>query len=141
MRAILINPDLKTVSEVDEPVLDLPTLYRLIGCTTIQLVRVADVEHFIVVDEEGLLAHEPKAMFTVRGYAQPLAGIGVIVGDEDEVTGKLTAATLDVERVREAVSFPEIEFDHMEMELGVVDHPVLGPGTFTHTQIPVFRRK
>lgn len=138
MRAILIDPEAKTITEVDYDG-NYKSIYKLIGCQTFTVVGINDNES-IFVDDEGLL-NNPEFFFMWRGYHQPLAGKGLILGVDDEGESVETKLTLDY--VVDHVTFPELSFqgfdpipegavtgkDHWMGEgIPVIGHtPVFGP--------------
>jgi hypothetical protein len=104
IRAILINSDTGKIADVQIEQGSLQDLYRVIGCKTIEAVRtrVLQGRDVLYVDEEGLL-HEPTLFFKIDGYAQPLAGNGLVVGINaagDDVSAK---TPLDV--IKKSVQF------------------------------------
>jgi hypothetical protein len=52
-------------------------VYKLIGCSMIEIVRIEDSENILLVDEEGLLKEGSR----VNGMAVAMVGGGTIVGD------------------------------------------------------------
>jgi hypothetical protein len=103
MRAILINPETKTVSEVE---ID-GSLKSLQGAVSgyIELVRLSD-DVDLYVNEEGLLHDEIKAkgFFVIRGCGQPLAGCGILLSSGEGQTIGL-ADKFTVGYVQERVKF------------------------------------
>lgn len=131
-RAIVIDPHERKLSEV-ETELNLIDLHRLVRCDTVTAIYFED--HTLWLDDNGLLYDKPLPIFTVKGYHQPLAGVGLVTGREDE-TGALTGATIPLQTMAEAVEWPDIEFDHMTEESGRA-----GPGSFFVRVVPHFRPK
>lgn len=107
MKAILIDPETKTISEVDYSG-DYKDIYKLIDCqnfTVIQLDFFADeTAESLYIDDEGLL-NEPEHFFIWKDYHQPLAGKGLILGTDAE--GDSRSTTLDLTYVTEMVEFPD----------------------------------
>lgn len=146
MRAILINPETKTVEEVEFD-FDLASgrTYRkineLIGAslfTVVELLHLDDgTSETLYVDDEGLL-NDPKHFFKWKRYHQPLAGKGLILGTDAE--GECIATTLELDFVKGEVEFPSIEFVRFEE---IPEHTTTRYGQeFTvvgHT--PIFKRK
>ena len=79
MKAILIDPFEKTITEVDYNG-DFRQIYKLIDCGTFDVVRVNDIGDGIFVDDEGLINGKQQEFFGWRGYEQPLAGKGLLLG-------------------------------------------------------------
>lgn len=101
MRAILIDPFKHTVTEIDiDPSLD--NLYSTLDVDMITVVG-WDKEHALILDDEGLLKPKDRQEYwwTLRSD-QPFAGRGLILGNK---FGENRAATLDLERVKDAVMF------------------------------------
>lgn len=108
MRAILIDPFNKTVTEVETPA-GLDDIYKLIGHTTIvQDVYVDNGKHMLLVDEEGLLHNEPLPVFKWQGFPQPLAGRAVLFANGGS---EWTAATMPLGVVMAHVTFPALSID------------------------------
>lgn len=84
MRAILIDSEKKTVSEIT--INDTNTLqewYKHIDCDLVQVAHYLSDHDSILVDEEGLLKN-PSNFFSYYGSHQPFAGNGLIVGVNEE---------------------------------------------------------
>lgn len=83
MRSILIETDKRSVRELEFRG-TLEHAYELLDCHLIEAVYIGD--HILFVDEEGLITPKTaqKGFFIWAGYAQPLAGRGLIVGDGGE---------------------------------------------------------
>lgn len=81
MRALLINPEYHTITEV-EYTGDYRNIYTHIGAQCFDMVRINDKDN-IFVDDEGLIngvAHK-RGMFRVEGrYPVHLAGKGLVLG-------------------------------------------------------------
>ena len=72
MRAILINPEDKTVTEVDYDG-DYKSIYKLIGCSTFDVVRTSTSNDGIYIDDEGLYAPiQFKWQFTFDNAYAPI---------------------------------------------------------------------
>lgn len=87
MKAIFINTQEKTVTEVDIKG-DLDSWYKLIGCDLVEIAARLDNGDIILVDEEGLWK-SPTEFFTFE-YAEytnyPFAGNGLVIGGDGENT-------------------------------------------------------
>jgi len=81
MQAYKIDPFRRTVDRIEiEP--GLHALQRAVG-NTIDIARFATNGDGVVVDDEALL-RDPQAFFTIVGYPQPLAGIGIVLGCDSD---------------------------------------------------------
>ena len=140
MKAILIDPVREQVTEVEYNG-DYRHIYELLtddenelDCCTFDVIRIDDREA-IFVDDEGLLKM-PRYFFKYEGYGQPLAGRGLVLGNDDE--GETIATKLTADAVRARVAFTQLSvqgFKHIE---GKVDHPLLGPNTPFVGSKPIF---
>lgn len=84
MRAILIDPFTRSISEVECNGME--DIYRLTDCDTFTAVTINDHNDGIFVDDEGLFKPD-QAFFKHKNYPEPLAGKGLILGcDEDGET-------------------------------------------------------
>ena len=108
MRAILINPQDQTITEVDYTG-DYKNIYEHIDADCFDCVSFGDKErHTIFVDDNGL--NNGKAlqvgMFRVDGeYPAYLAGKGLILATDDE--GESVAATMTLEYLNNLIAFGE----------------------------------
>jgi len=106
MRAILINPQDETVTEVEWNG-DYKHIYRLIDAACFDCVRLGDkAENTIYVDDEGLLNGKARdvGMFRVDGDNPAyLAGKGLILATDKE--GESVGTDLTLESVRAIVAF------------------------------------
>lgn len=103
MRAILINPVDRSVTEVeydDNNALD--SIYGHIQADCFTVVTLNSERDGIYLDDEGLFKDELYA-FTIAGYPQPLVGRGLILGCDDE--GGSIEPSVTVEQVLRAVNF------------------------------------
>jgi hypothetical protein len=105
MKAILINPFAKAVSEVDFNG-HYTHICDLIDCSLFTVVRLARRE-VLFVDDEGLLHDKPQAFFSWHGYPHPLAGRGLVIGEEGD--GESAPTEFTVQEVRAKVTFPAVE--------------------------------
>ena len=106
MRAVLINPILQLITEVEYNG-DYRQIYEHIQARMFELVSLegpGGTEVCIFVDEEGLLNDNPHGWFTVDGYAQPLRGRGLVLGSDDE--GNTVGSPLNAAQVAAMVQFP-----------------------------------
>lgn len=143
MRAILIDPFEKTVTEVEHNG-NYRHIYELISHETMPVetytaVGLNDERDAVFVDDEGLLKDDPPCthFFLWKGYGQPLAGKGLILGCNDE--GDSVEPTITLAQARAMVTFrDDIVLDHFWRIDGFVDHPISGPNTPMVGHTPVF---
>jgi len=111
MEAILIDPHTETVSVVDFNG-DFREISRIIGdgCRTFTVVNIgySSDEIFysndgIFVDDEGLLREQATPFFKFRGYPQPLAGRGLILGADE--MGESISPRVTLQQVKDSVEF------------------------------------
>jgi hypothetical protein len=99
---ILIDPWKRSVTQVlcmsgDAALHD---MYKFIGCDCVDRVvwPVPNSRNDVWIDDNGLL-HEPVPVtFNVRGYDQPLAGRGLVLGFTN--SGKSVSTTLTIDQVK-----------------------------------------
>ena len=105
MRAILINPENKTVTEVDYSG-DYRDIYKLIGCRTFDIVRIPTGLDGIYIDDEGLYA-EKQTFWKYRhnGIYAPikLVNKGLVLGCNDE--GNTIAPDSTVEDIKKNITW------------------------------------
>ena len=108
MRAILIDPFARTITEVEHNG-DYREIYKLLSHETMPVdcfdcVRLDDGDA-IYVDDEGLL--KPcKAFFvlhTPHGMNGPYAGKGLVLGSDDE--GESASAKMPLSKLQDAIQF------------------------------------
>jgi hypothetical protein len=106
MRAILINPQDQTITEVEFNG-DYRHINQLIEADCFTAVRLGDKEeNTIYVDDEGLLTDKPYVvgMFRVDGdYPAYLAGKGLILATDKR--GNSVATKLDIEELKARIVF------------------------------------
>lgn len=135
MQAILIDPFKETIEYVDYSG-DWQDIKGLLQCDLFATVYIDDCDT-LYVDDEGLY-QEPQRFFQYRGYPQPLAGRGLILGTDEE--GDSTDCLLTVEQVRDMVSWcpdgmpaPEPRFEVMGFDEAVDMLEALGIDTENFT--------
>ena len=108
MKAYLIDSQARTVTETDYNG-DYQHIYKLISVETFTVVRVPGSDGFaglmsdcVFVDDEGLL-NNPRHFFTLKGYPQPLAGNGLVLGTDDE--GESVEPRMSLDDLRAMVGF------------------------------------
>lgn len=135
-RGFLINPENRTISQVEYNG-DYKQIYEFIKAELFTVVRI-DEDNTVFVDDEGLL-NDPRYFFKLRGYHQPLAGRGLILGVDKE--GESIGSTLELSDVENLVEewmelsvegFITKEEDNVEIYPGVrgfkiSSTPVFGP--------------
>lgn len=134
MRMILIDPELKTVTEFDGPdINNLETPAReIIGCSAIDVIYLSDIE-CLILDDMGL--YENPHLYEYKPYPQPLAGKTLVVGINSE--GDSVPTQLTVEEVTACVTWrPDIVFTGDT----VTTTQDLGFATYIKST-PVFRKK
>ena len=99
MRAILINPFTRTVSDIDTDA-SLDELYEFLQVEVITVMQVG-ASHVMILDDEGLMKSKiEQEYFQLKGMDQPLAGRGLILADE---YGESRPATLSIKEVEDKV--------------------------------------
>lgn len=100
MKALLIDPYTRTVSEVEYSG-DYQHIYTLIDANTFDIARLPNGDGAFV-DDEGLL--KPCDHFWLHeNYPSPLAGKGLLLGCDAE--GESISPTTDIETLRNEVRF------------------------------------
>lgn len=105
MRAHLIDPFTKTVTEVDYDG-NYKSIYSLIGASTIDVVRWAD-NVVLYVDDEGLLKETDQEYFRIHNSENTFAGKALVTGLDGE--GDDIACPWSLDRVRGLVQFPSLK--------------------------------
>ena len=114
LRAILINPITRTVSDIDTAA-GLDDLYDILQVDLITVMRVG-AGHAMILDDEGLLKdNSEQEYFQLKGMDQPLAGRALILADE---YGENRAATLTLKEVEDKVVWLDNEDVDPEAWLG-----------------------
>jgi len=126
-KGYLIDPEAKTIIHINY---DLSTgidgIYKLIGADPFTIVQI-EKRDAIFVDDEGLLKN-PRYFFQYRGYHQPLAGKGLVLGTNEE--GDTVSAKIKYEDLKSRVSFLELSVQDMVTTSGpgwIKTEPVFGP--------------
>lgn len=101
MRALLIDPYTKTITEVEHDD-TLQNIYKHIQADCIDMVRINNKGDCVLVDDEGL--YRQDAYFAIENYLQPLAGRGLVLGTGSQ--GESTApAEETVETLENKISW------------------------------------
>lgn len=114
MRAILIDPFTRTVSDIDTAA-GLDDLYEILQVDLITVMQVG-ASHALILDDEGLMKSKiSQEYFQLTGMNQPLAGRGLILADE---YGESRPATLTLKEVEDKVVWLDKEKVDPEAWLG-----------------------
>ncbi len=104
MRAIIINPEDRTITETEIEG-SLKSLQQIVGGLIEPVYQGLDDNHHCYVNEEGLL-YGPQFFFMFTDGHQPLAGHGVILSTTDN--GFEAPCTLSLDWVKERVTFMDL---------------------------------
>lgn len=113
MKAYLIDPFTKTVSEVDYDG-NYQNIYKLISSdtnpvSTFTCVNVNEAEDTVFVDDEGLLDNmNTQQFFSLNGY--PLAGKGLVLGTNEDGESVTPSISLKEFLMDNDISFPTQEY-------------------------------
>jgi len=101
MKAVLIDPFTRDISDVEFEGETLAALYKLIDCTTVTAVSLVfdDQVVSLFLDDEGLFVQDQK-FWSIFQYPEPLAGRAVILGF-DASNGESLDVPVDASRVAE----------------------------------------
>lgn len=123
MRAILIDPVARTVTEVDYDG-NYKSIYRLIEAHPFQVLQINETES-VFIDDEGLL-HEPSPThyFRFGTDGHPVSGKGLVLGVDDE--GESVATQLTIAELQDMIQFVRLRFVGFEDISGKVNHPIFG---------------
>jgi hypothetical protein len=93
MKAILIDPETQTISEVEYDG-DYKTIHKLIDADGFTVVYIDNDNNSdaVYVDDDGLFTD--KNFFWASGWSQPLAGKGLVLGTDDDGDGISPRTTL-----------------------------------------------
>ena len=110
MRGILINPQVKTVTEVevsDEKPL-LFGIYKALNCSTIDAASLRYDDDVVYFDDEGLLRSDALHFFAMWGNPSPFAGRGLILGTSSnpESEGETVSTQMELSEAKRLVKFP-----------------------------------
>lgn len=101
MQAILIDPYTQTIEVVDYSG-DYKDISALLDCELFTTVY-SDLPDTIYLDDEGLYVENQK-FFKLKGYPQPLAGKGLVLGTDYD-TGESVDCVSSLEDILRAVEF------------------------------------
>ena len=100
LRAILIDPFLRVISEVNVDN-DLQSFYDILNIRSLAMVNI-DNTNSLYIDDEGLL-NNSNSLFKIASYAQPLAGSALVVAHNEE--GETVETTLSIDQIRSMVEW------------------------------------
>jgi hypothetical protein len=102
----LIDPRAQNITRIEMPADsrgNLDAMYKAIGCSLVEVVYINGERDGVFVDEEGLLKM-PTEFFFIKGFHQPLAGRGIVLGCDGD--GETTSpASVTLEWLREHTAF------------------------------------
>ena len=136
MLAILIDPFHETIEMVDYSG-DWEDISALIGCSLFTTIDLGDSDT-LYVDDEGLYVKNQR-FFNLKGYPQPLAGRGLVLGYT--LDGDSTDSSLTVSQVQDMVSWcpegltvePGFEVYGFNEPEDILEALGIDPKTFTGT--------
>src|SRR5437879_415732 len=103
VKGILIDPTAKSITETTIKDYDYTKVYPLIEAGTFDIIAFDDT-NALFIDDEGLFK-ETKSFFVVQGYAQPVAGKAVLLGNNED--GDTVSTTWNLDAIKAPVSFPD----------------------------------
>ena len=117
MKAILIDPKEKKISEVDSDFSDIKIIHEILQCETFCGAGVpgSDGTEIFYLDDEGMF--NSTDYWNYSGYPQTLAGRGLIVGVG--YGGYERSTSLTVEEVENKITF-NIDFDPSTLKFEVI---------------------
>jgi len=106
VRAYLIDPANRSIEEVTltQKPSALAELYKLLDCSTITAVTLDDKET-VYCDDEGLLKGPVYQFFSFKGFDEPIAGKGLVIGIDRD--GNDASPTQSLENIRQRLLFVE----------------------------------
>ena len=136
MLAILIDPFTETI-EMEDYSGDWEDISALIGCSLFTTIDLGDSDT-LYVDDEGLYVKNQR-FFNLKGYPQPLAGRGLVLGYT--LDGDSTDSSLTVSQVQDMVSWcpegltvePGFEVYGFNEPEDILEALGIDPKTFTGT--------
>jgi catechol 2,3-dioxygenase-like lactoylglutathione lyase family enzyme len=101
MRAILIDPEARALTEID---IDdtLEAYYDVLGCELVEAVPLPHVSDVMYVDEEGHMRQVAEQhYFSIDDLSAPIVGKALVVGTADN--GDTTEPTIDIDYLEQRV--------------------------------------
>jgi hypothetical protein len=108
MRAILINPKTREITEIDPApgckfITDYEQLQPFVDYKLFQPVNIS-TKHEVLVNDEGLIDRKDVYMFSIKGHHELLAGMAIVTNFNAN-RGVETACDLSIEQVRAMVQW------------------------------------
>jgi hypothetical protein len=94
MNAYLIDPFQRAVTLIEYSG-QYEDIYKHIEPDLFDVVEINRHRDCVFIDDEGLINGKPQEFFLIRGYPQPLAGYGLVLGTDAEGNTVAPTATLD----------------------------------------------
>jgi hypothetical protein len=92
-KAILIDPNVPIVDEVDIDLDSLPAIYKVIGCSSIEGYPINNGD-WMLIDEEAKLLDNPTPTFLLKGFHDVICGRALVIGLGAEGASVSPKATL-----------------------------------------------
>ena len=103
--ALLIDPEKQIIREVKIPSSENPkhlqAIYAELNCSLVDIVRLDTGNDGVFVDDEGLLKTDPGPFFSFRGFPNPIAGRGLVLGADED--GNSCAPTVTSQELEEQI--------------------------------------
>lgn len=126
MKAFLIDPVAKTITEAHDPKWDMDTMHKTIECRTYGAVRLGG-DVYLWVDDDGFL-EDGRAVFRIAG--RPIAGRGLLLGVD--VQGRNADCPVSRETIEKVVEWTDL--------VGTGDFEGAGPTEYGYSMgTPVLR--
>lgn len=130
-KGYLIDPEAKKITHVRHDTKDYRQIYDIIDCHPSPFTVVHLDDHDVIfVDDEGLLKN-PRYFFNIKGYPQPIAGKGLVLGGDSQ--GETVSANIEYEELCELITFSE----HSVKDMVTTESKAPGGGFIIKTE-PVF---
>ena len=106
MKAYFIDSEKKEIKEVEYT--NWEQISPMLGARSFDVATFNKKEDCVYVDDEGLLSlTENSKFFEIKGYPQPLAGNGLVLGTNDE--GESIEPSITLEELKGMVTFLTIQ--------------------------------
>jgi hypothetical protein len=102
MKAYLVNPFEQTITEVRYSG-NYQQIYSHLDCDCFTVADFNEQGDCVFVDDEGLISGKHQEFFMIDGYPTPLAGMGLILGTNQE--GESTAPSITIDQARAMVQW------------------------------------